>query len=354
MNIAIFTHNYPKNSSDRKDAGVFIHDFVQELKKEHGMKKHKVFVFCPDYGNNEKFGNWSLYNPINIFKFFKNIIYGVKKSLRFVKRNKIDYVLSAWAIPSGIYAFFSKIKYKIPYGIWYLGSDINIYSKVPIISSIIKIISKNADNLFANSYALVKIANRKYGKCEMLPASTKIDINKRNKTVIDKFDKKAVNILYVGRLEKVKGPDLLIDACKKLDSIYQLRIIGDGTMRQELESTNINKVQFLGYRGLSDIVEYMKMSDFLIIPSRNESLPLVILEAANYKLPVLASNVGDCKYVLNKYMIGETFKSSDIDDIVNKIKQFNYKKIKSGGQFAKLVVDYSLKSSVKRFLNSII
>lgn len=350
MNIAIFTHNYPKNSSDRKDAGVFIHDFVRELKKKHGTKKHKVFVFCPDYGNNEKFGNWSLYNPINIFKFFKNIIYGVRKSLRFVKRNKIDYVLSAWAIPSGIYAFASKVKYKTRYGIWYLGSDINIYSKVPIISSIIKIISKNADNLFANSYALAKIANRKYGKCEMLPASTKIDIIKPKSITLDK---RKINILYVGRLENIKGPDLLVEVAKKLDRKFKIRIIGDGTMKDQLNKSQEN-IEFLGYRGLSDIVEYMKVSDFLIIPSRNESLPLVILEAANYKLPVLASDVGDCKYVLNKYKVGEVFKKTDIGDMVSKINKFNYKKFKVSGRFKDLVVDYSLKSSVKRFLNSII
>ncbi|MEK7169131.1 MAG: glycosyltransferase family 4 protein [Patescibacteria group bacterium] len=350
MNIAIFTHNYPKDKDDRKDAGVFIYDFVQELKK-----KHKVFVFCPDYGNDKKFGNWSLYNPINIFKFFKSISYGIKESSKFVNKNKIDYVLCAWAIPSGIYAFFSKIKHNIPYGIWYLGSDINIYSKIPVISSVISLVSKQADNLFANSYALTEIANLKYGKCEMLPASTKVDIGKNNETQIEKIDKNKINILYVGRLEKVKGPDLLVEACRKLNNNYMIRVVGDGTMRHQLESSIDNsKIHFLGYLGLTDIVEYMKKSDFLIIPSRNESLPLVILEAANYKLPVLASNVGDCKYVLNKYMIGETFKSSDIDDIVNRTKQFNYKKIKSGGQFAKLVVDYSLRSSVKRFLNSII
>ncbi len=350
MNIAIFTHNYPKDKEDRKDAGIFIYDFVQELKK-----KHKVFVFCPDYGNSEKFGNWSLYNPLNIFKFFKSISYGIKESSKFVNKNKIDYVLSAWAIPSGIYAFFSKIKYKIPYGIWYLGSDINIYSKIPVISSVVSLVSKNADNLFANSYALAKIATFKYGKCEMLPASTKIDLNKKTITQSEKMNKNKINMLYVGRLEKVKGPDLLIEACKKLNDSYTLRIIGDGTMRHSLEANiSNNKVHFLGYRGLPDIVEYMKKSDLLVIPSRNESLPLVILEAANYKLPVLASDVGDCKYVLNKYGIGETFKRGDVDNIVYKIKKFDYKKKKKSGQFSKLVIDYSLKSSVERFLDCIL
>ena len=156
MNIAIFTHNYPKNKEDRKDAGVFIYDFVNVLKRYHN-----VFVFCPDYGNAQKFGNWNIYNPLNILNFFNSISFGIRESLKFVKKNKIDYILSAWAIPSGIYAFVSNLKYKTKYGIWYLGSDLNIYSKIPILSVVMTVISKKANNLFANSYALVKIAKSK-------------------------------------------------------------------------------------------------------------------------------------------------------------------------------------------------
>jgi len=73
LKIGILTHNYPINSKERKDAGIFIYDFCQEL-----SKYAQVFVFCPDFGGkkeiykkipvtwfdwgggNEKFGNWKL------------------------------------------------------------------------------------------------------------------------------------------------------------------------------------------------------------------------------------------------------------------------------------------------------
>lgn len=48
----------------------------------------------------------------------------------------------------------------------------------------------------------------------MIPASTKIS---GIKSKIIKLDKDKVNLLYVGRLEKVKGPDLLVEVAKKLD-----------------------------------------------------------------------------------------------------------------------------------------
>lgn len=341
MNIAIFTHNYPKEKKDRKDAGIFIYDFVEELKKYHGIQKPKVFVFCPDYKNSKKFGNWSIYNPLNIINFLVNISYGIRESLKFVQKNEIDYILCAWAIPSGIYAYLAKLKFKIPYGIWFLGSDLNVFSKIPVLNIIIRIVSRNADNLFANSYSLTRVAKNKYGQCSMLPASTKIE-NKESKLI--KLDTNKVNILYVGRLEKIKGPDLLIEEVKKLDSKYIIRIIGDGTMRKKLEGM-VDNVEFLGQLGLLEISGYMKASDFLIVPSRNESMPLVILEAANYKLPVLANDVGDCKYILDKYKIGQTSV---------KIKDFDYKYFRDNGRFDDLVVDYDLKRSVKLFLNKIL
>lgn len=346
MNIAIFTHNYPKNKSDRKDAGIFVHDFVSELRKEH-----KVYVFCPDYGNSQKFGNWSIYNPIHIINFFKNIFFGVKESLKFVKNNKIDYVLCAWAIPSGIYALFANMVYKIPYGVWFLGSDLNVYSRIPFLGTLISIISKYADNLFANSYSLTKIASMKYGKCLMLPASTKVNKTRVASSKL-KLNNQKVNILFVGRLEKIKGIDILLESFKKLDQKYNLTVIGDGTLKNELDKKNENII-FLGYKGLEVISQYMKKSDFLIIPSRNESLPLVILEAANHKLPVLASDVGDCKYVLNRYKIGEVFNINNSDQIIKSISTFNYKLYKNSGRFDDIVVDYSLNNSVRIFLKAI-
>ena len=183
----------------------------------------------------------------------------------------------------------------------------------------------------------------------MIPASTKIS---GIKSKIIKLDKDKVNLLYVGRLEKVKGPDLLVEVAKKLDKKFMLRIIGDGTMKRQLDMSQ-NNIQFLGQRDMIDISGYMRSSDFLIIPSRNESLPLVILEGANYRLPILASNVGDCKYIIDKYQIGEVFTAGNMTQLTRKISKFDFKTFRKNGRFNDLVVDYSLEVSIKRFLENI-
>lgn len=375
MNIAIFTHNFPRTSDDRKDAGTLIFDFAKIL-----SKKHKIFILCPDfggkkekykdikvkwfdYGSSKKFGNYSYFNPIDLFKLAKLFVIGCIEAEKLVKKEKIDYVLCSWAIPSGIFAWFTKFRLKIPYGIWYLGSDLNIYAKMPIMSFVMKTISKNADNLFANSNWLRKLAIKIYKtECIFTPTSTTIQKKEAQKI---KLSKDKTNILFVARLEKVKGPDILLEAFRivsKKTKDFKLRIIGNGSMEEELKEFvklhNLSEnVEFLGNPGWYVNAGYMKVSDFLIVASRHESLPLVMVEAANFNLPVISSDVGDSRDVMNKYLIGEIARNNDPVSMSKKILGFiNDKKYISyikRGNFKKFVKDYSLENSAELFLKKI-
>src|SRR5437016_2897314 len=110
--IAIFTHNYPITSKERKDAGIFVYDFAHEL-----YEYADVFIFCPDFGGKKesykkvpvkwvdwkgpkiKFGNWPMWSPVSVFNFFKLIFIGSREAEKFVKDNNIDYVLACWTMP---------------------------------------------------------------------------------------------------------------------------------------------------------------------------------------------------------------------------------------------------------------
>lgn len=375
MNIAIFTHNYPRTSNDRKDAGTLIYDFAKIL-----SKKHKIFILCPDfggkkenykdikvkwfdYGSSKKFGNYSYFNPIDLFKLAKLFIIGCIEAEKLVKKEKIDYILCSWAIPSGIFAWYTKIKLKTKYGIWYLGSDLNIYAKMPVMSLVMKIISQGADNLFANSNWLRKLASSLYRKeCTFTPTSTTINKDEAEKI---KISKKKTNILFVARLEKVKGPDILMEAFRlvsKKTKNFKLRIIGNGAMEEDLKKfvklNNLSEnIEFLGNPGWYINAGYMKASDFLMVTSRHESLPLVMIEAANFNLPVISSDVGDSRDVMNKYLIGEIAMNNDPISMSKKILSFiNDKKYilyRKRGKFKQFVKDYSLDNSAGLFLKKI-
>ena len=98
-----------------------------------------------------------------------------------------------------------------------------------------------------------------------------------------------------GRLEEVKGHDILLEAFARLYGAPTLVIVGDGSKRAALEaqarSLNIaDRVRFLGH--CDDLANIYPAFDVFCLPSRQEGLPLAVLEAQACGLPVVASNVG--------------------------------------------------------------
>lgn len=111
--------------------------------------------------------------------------------------------------------------------------------------------------------------------------------------------------LFVGRMIPAKGPDLLIKALleyrKKAVAPLRALFVGDGPLRDPLKhkvarSTSPVRVNFLGNR--SDVPLLLNLADVLVLPSRWEGLPMVLLEAIAAQTPVLATRVGGIPEVL--------------------------------------------------------
>ena len=123
-----------------------------------------------------------------------------------------------------------------------------------------------------------------------------VDINsfKRSKGLSDK-----PIILFMGRLNPIKGPDLLLQAfilVKDIVTDYQLVFAGpDEGMQSELvemarQEGVIDRVHFLGYVGGNDKSAAYHMASLLVIPSRQEAMSIVALEAAICGTPVLLTD----------------------------------------------------------------
>ena len=106
-------------------------------------------------------------------------------------------------------------------------------------------------------------------------------------------------ILLVGRLNQIKGPDLLLKAfCAIKEKLqgYHLVFIGpDGGMLSELKNitTHFNmaeRVHFLGYLGGKEKSEAYRAAKLLVIPSRQEAMSIVALEAGAAGTPVLLTD----------------------------------------------------------------
>lgn len=99
-----------------------------------------------------------------------------------------------------------------------------------------------------------------------------------------------------GRLEEVKGHDVLVAAMARLSSDIVLVIAGEGSQRRRLEEQVCemgltDRVIFLGHR--DDLENIYPAFDVFCQPSRNEGLPLAILEAQACGVPVVATAVGE-------------------------------------------------------------
>jgi glycosyltransferase involved in cell wall biosynthesis len=94
-------------------------------------------------------------------------------------------------------------------------------------------------------------------------------------------------ILFCGRLEWQKGPDLLVQSIPRILPDHfnaKFVFVGDGAMRRDME-TEARKlgvshaVRFLGCRNGDEIVNLYKLADGVCVPSRNEPFGIVVLEA---------------------------------------------------------------------------
>ncbi len=114
--------------------------------------------------------------------------------------------------------------------------------------------------------------------------------------------------LWAGRLEAVKGVDLLLEAAKELadqsDQEFQVRLAGKGSLREELERKAKKlgltaRVSFLGRLSREEMQEEMKGANCFVLPSRYEAFGVVLIEAMATGLPVIASRSGGPDAMVN-------------------------------------------------------
>lgn len=112
-------------------------------------------------------------------------------------------------------------------------------------------------------------------------------------------DAPACKILFLGRLGRRKGVDVLIQALSS-PQVRQLQwtatLAGDGEVQkyqEEIVRADLDqRISILGWVGAEGVVDLLKSADVLVLPSLYEGLPMAILEGMAYGLAVIATPVG--------------------------------------------------------------
>ena len=273
MNILFLTDLYPIDENDFKTSFA-LKEFVKNF-TEFG---HKVQVIRPNFLLNsfireKKYYKTGQYDDVFNANYLTPFWFDVKNKLP--KIETYDVIISH--MPSGS-IFADKFSGKLICGVHISDLKVltepvySIYFKNKLLKSF-----KRAEKLVCRSPHIKEKLIKLYPEFEdkAVVINSGIDENlivKRNFNPNEKL-----KVLSVANLIKRKNVDKVIKACKGLDKI-ELTIIGDGKEKKSLEKLDKN-VKFKGKLSREEVLEEMKNSDVFILPSVNETLGLVYLEA---------------------------------------------------------------------------
>ena len=133
----------------------------------------------------------------------------------------------------------------------------------------------------------------------------------------------ATDLLYVGEFRHIKGADLLIDALARLRASgrdIRLTLAGDGeetaALKDQIARLGLGTaVRFLGH--VQARYGFSK-GRLLVVPSRGDSMPYVVIEAAAAGIPMIAANVGGIPEVFDTHK-DALFPSGSVDAMASAI-----------------------------------
>ena len=214
----------------------------------------------------------------------------------------------------------------------------------------------NFDHIIAQSnYMKNDIISSYNVKCDIVKViSNPVNLHqiKLNSVKIDSiqlFNSEKINIVAVGVLRNQKGFDLLLKVMTLIGHQYHLNIIGEGVERELLEDLIKtygigDKVTLHGFK--SNPYAYIQQCDFVVLSSRYEGFPNVILEANACGKYVLAFRCpGVSEEIITEGVNGSFVKYLDIEDFAKQITTHDYINAKSNKVY-KSVEKYDVKNII--------
>jgi len=325
MRLGIVTSSYPLSSDDTVNAGVFVQDVAHELVRcghevhiitphKHGQAEPSEYVtvsHIPWWGGAKDLASLSMQNPLTLLRFSTLVTSGLWSVSRYAHIHRLDALLAMWAIPSGLFSWWTWRWFGIPYGVWALGSDIWARRKYPFGDRIVRQVLRDARFRFADGVQLARDVEQLAGaSCTFVPSVRQLPSSPAN-LGDPGLTPDGTHFLFIGRYEFNKGADILVEAMRLLiDSgqIAHLHLFGDGSMKPQLQNRVRGYERYIhlgGYADPNTVVAYMLTCDWLVIPSRIESIPLIFVDALQMHLPVIAADVGDLGELVRRFGVGK-------------------------------------------------
>jgi glycosyltransferase involved in cell wall biosynthesis len=207
-----------------------------------------------------------------------------------------DVVHANWTL-SAMAAWLGRFYHRRPIVVTVQGSDIYQATRLPIITHLTRAILDGAQRILALSRSLAEATialGVSANKVEVVPNGVDTDLFRPATSLREPF------LLFVGSLIERKGVKYLIQAMPHVGRAfpaYRLIVVGEGPQRNELsqlaEALGVgDHVTFTGAQSPAEIQMWMRRASLFVLPSVEEGLGVVVLEALASGLPCLASEIG--------------------------------------------------------------
>lgn len=337
MKLWVITTSYPRRPDESINAGVLARDLALTL-SDLG---HDVSVIAPEKPGGIEFdasltgrtipwwrptlamADLSAKNPLHILSI-ASLFASAWKTLRSAARqDRPDGIIALWALPSGIFARWVHRWAKTPYVVWMLGSDVWKADKYPGGVRALRSCLEDANGAFADGRELADQAFRLTGVATEFVASA------RRFPAVERAVRHGENLLFVGRYHLNKGADVLLEALSKVvvtRPSVRLAMHGSGELQEYLhgmsERLGLTTNATIGPPLSADeLAKAMSVADILVIPSRVDSIPLILGDAVQARVPVVATQTGDMGELVADLGIGLTAQPGDPDSLARAILQ---------------------------------
>lgn len=250
----------------------------------------------------------------------------------FVVRNKVDFIQAYFAVPAGWVAWIVHLFTRIPYGIYFGGSDVpgsnpSRYKYIyPILTPLLRMIWRRASFRTVCSQELVRLGTIADPKVDFVCVPNGVELERFKP--IDRLPNPKIKILFIGRLIYRKGLQRVVAALPKVRELakkpFEVEVVGTGAARPML-------AEMADKLGVTDLIKYVgivpydqleksyQYADMFVLTSLSEGMPSVILEAMGCGLPIVASNVGGNNEIVEDGGNGYLIEGADTDFLAQRL-----------------------------------
>jgi glycosyltransferase involved in cell wall biosynthesis len=337
MRLWVVSPSYPSHPKESINAGVLARDLALHA----AASGHEVVVVTPDkpgglrvdaglgalpipwIAPTTRMSDLSARRPLDLLRILSLFVAARATLSEAARRRPPDAILALWALPSGIFARWVAKSRGVPYAVWLLGSDVWNAPSYPGGVRTLRRVLADATARFADGRELAGRALELTGQeVAFLPS-----IRRLPPAEPDPFA--PADLLFVGRFHRNKGPDVLLEAFAMLAEerpSLTLRLHGSGELEpwlleQSAAPALAGRVVIGRPLSAAELAGALAATRLLVIPSRVESIPLILGDAAQSGTRVVATAVGDMPEVINELDLGELAAPGDPSDLARAISR---------------------------------